>query len=142
MGEWEVCNLRVDTTFAADWPTDWDDALGRLLDGGVRVLNFAGDADYICNWVGSKAFTMALRWEGQAAYRGAKDYVWYHPTSKRSLGEVRKGGRLTNVRVYDAGHMVSQDQPETALLLVQTWLRDSFVVGVDELPFPAKIANR
>ena len=112
----------MDTAFAADWPTDWDDALGNLLDSGLRVLNFAGDADYICNWVGSKAFTMALRWSGRDAYHSAKDYVWYHPTSKRSLGEVRKGGRLTNVRVYDAGHMVPRDQPANALAMINAFI--------------------
>lgn len=138
---WQVCNLKVDTDFAADWPTDWDDALEEVLDAGVRVLNFAGDADYICNWVGSKAYTMSLHWKGRAAYHATKDYVWYHPTTRKSLGEVRSAGGLTNVRVYDAGHMVSQDQPETALLLVTTWLENKFVVGYDELPFPASIAT-
>jgi cathepsin A (carboxypeptidase C) len=140
-GSWQVCNLKVDTDFAADWPTDWDDALEEVLDAGVRVLNFAGDADYICNWVGSKAYTMALHWSGRGAYHTTKDYVWYHPRTRKSLGEVRSAGGLTNVRVYNAGHMVSQDQPETALLLVQTWLGGKFVVGYDELPFPAQIAN-
>ena len=69
------------------------------------------------------------------------DYVWYHPTTRRSLGEVRAAGRLTNIRVYNAGHMVAQDQPEAALLMLQTWLRDNFVVGFDELPFPGNIAG-
>ena len=126
---WQVCNLKVDTDFAADWPTDWSDALEEVLDAGVRVLNFAGDADYICNWVGSKAYTMALHWKGRAAYHATNDYVWYHPATRKSLGEVRSAGGLTNVRVYNAGHMVSQDQPETGLLLVTTWLDGKVVVG-------------
>ena len=36
---------------------------------------------------------------------------------------------------------IVEDQPEAALLMVQTWLRDNFVVGFDELPFPGNTAG-
>ena len=31
------------------------------------------DQDYICNWIGNKAWTMALPWSGQADFKAAED---------------------------------------------------------------------
>ena len=44
-----------------------------LLDNGVRVLIYAGDVDYICNWIGNKAWTMDLPWSGSSQFKNAGD---------------------------------------------------------------------
>lgn len=33
-----------------------------MLAGGVRVMIYAGDMDFICNYKGNKAWTLALDW--------------------------------------------------------------------------------
>ncbi|KAK1139932.1 hypothetical protein N8T08_011009 [Aspergillus melleus] len=46
----------------------------RLVPGlqeQIPVLICAGDADYICNWLGNKAWTEVLEWPGQAKYASA-----------------------------------------------------------------------
>jgi len=38
--------------------------LAPLLDAGIPVLIYSGDQDYICNWRGGLAWTLALKWQG------------------------------------------------------------------------------
>ncbi|KAI0221671.1 hypothetical protein L0F63_000466 [Massospora cicadina] len=38
--------------------------LASLIDRGVRVLLYAGDADFLCNWVGLQDFAEQLSWFG------------------------------------------------------------------------------
>lgn len=40
--------------------------LGNVVDSGIRVLVWAGDADIICNWLGNQAAVLAMQWSGAA----------------------------------------------------------------------------
>ena len=46
--------------------TDKKDTFG--FTDQIPVLIYAGDADYICNWLGNKAWTDALEWHGKGEY--------------------------------------------------------------------------
>ena len=41
-----------------DYATDY---VTHMREGGVRALIYAGDTDFICNWMGNKALTRALQ---------------------------------------------------------------------------------
>jgi carboxypeptidase C (cathepsin A) len=43
--------------------------VAALLERGIRVLIYVGEYDWICNWVGNRAWTEALEWSGGDAYR-------------------------------------------------------------------------
>ena len=64
-GQWQPCSGPPGAGLrAGDW---WDRAAGQLtdvLEGGVHVLVYSGDLDYICNWMGGDAWTRALQWSG------------------------------------------------------------------------------
>ena len=103
-----------------------------MLEGGVRVLIYAGDVDFICNWIGNKAWTKELPWTGHESYVAETDHTWFYTpdatspavaggaarTAKAAAGE----GSLTFLQVYEAGHMVPMDQPAAALALLNTFL--------------------
>jgi cathepsin A (carboxypeptidase C) len=91
-----------------------------LLNAGIPVLIYAGDADYVCNWLGNKAWTLALEWSGSEAFNNAVDSDW------KSEGMVRSANGLTFLQVYGAGHLVPMDQPETALNLINTFTSTGF----------------
>ena len=98
----------------------YQNRIPALLESGARVLIYAGDADYICNWMGNKAWTKAMKWKGQRQYLAAKDVNWN--VGSDVAGKVRHHGGLTFVQVHKAGHMVPMDQPKVALAMLDQFL--------------------
>ena len=47
-----------------------------LLHDGLDVLIYAGDVDYICNWLGNKKWVKALEWDGKEEFNLAEDKPW------------------------------------------------------------------
>jgi len=98
--------------------------VSRLLEAGIRVLIYAGDADYICNWMGNEAWVKAMEWSGKSAFNAAKDEKWItEDVSETWAGNVRSSGSLTWLRVFEAGHMVPYDQASNSLDFFNRWLQ-------------------
>ncbi|KOC10581.1 hypothetical protein AFLA70_151g001881 [Aspergillus flavus AF70] len=87
--------------------------LGEILDSGVRVVLYYGDADYICNWYGGQAVSLAVNYTHDALFRSA-GYVPFLVDGVE-YGEVREAGNFTFLRIYEAGHAVPYYQPKAAL---------------------------
>ncbi|KAK4663742.1 hypothetical protein QC763_611100 [Podospora pseudopauciseta] len=87
--------------------------LSEVVQSGVRVLLWAGDADYLCNWMGNLAVANAIDYSGQLDFvkRGMSAYQ----VNGTSFGEFKTVENLSWLRVYSAGHLVSSDQPRAAL---------------------------
>ncbi|KAK9765664.1 hypothetical protein K7432_005832 [Basidiobolus ranarum] len=108
---------------AGDWMKPYHLNIPELLEDGIRVLVYAGDADFICNWYGNKAWAMELDWSGKKKFNNAKDTNW--TVHGEPAGEVRTAKGLTFLRVFEAGHMVPYDQPENALDMINRWIQKS-----------------
>ncbi|KAK5175139.1 uncharacterized protein LTR77_000276 [Saxophila tyrrhenica] len=89
--------------------------LEHILNSGVRVSLFYGDADYICNWFGGQAISLALKYKHSKEFAAAG----YAPMmySGKEYGEVREYGNFSFTRIYEAGHEVPYYQPQAALAL-------------------------
>ncbi|GAB7359909.1 hypothetical protein MBLNU230_g7436t1 [Neophaeotheca triangularis] len=87
--------------------------LETILDNGIRVSLIYGDADYICNWFGGEALSLALNYTDTEAFASAG----YAPfvVDGEQYGEVREYGQLSFLRMYDAGHEVPYYQPKASL---------------------------
>ncbi|KAF4542580.1 Carboxypeptidase s1 [Lasiodiplodia theobromae] len=85
----------------------------ELLAAGVRVALYYGDADYICNWFGGEAVSLAVEYAHAAEFRGAG----YAPfvVGGTEYGVVRQYGNFSFMRIYEAGHTVPYFQPEASL---------------------------
>jgi len=96
-----------------------------MLENGIRVLIYAGDVDFICNWMGNKAWTKELNWSGKSSFNAAQDYNWEYGSNHEIGGKIRSAdaitgsGTLTFMQIYQAGHMVPMDQPEAALSMLK-----------------------
>lgn len=126
-GKYESCNMQINFKFqmSGDWMRPYVYEIPPLLEDGVRILIYAGDADFICNWMGNKAWTLSLPWTGQQEFKAANDTEWYSNRLDKQAGELRKteNGRFAFLRVFGAGHMVPYDQPESGLDMLQQWVR-------------------
>lgn len=80
------------------------DALERILDEGVRVVLYYGDADYICNWFGGEAVSLAVNYTHSAQFKAA-GYAPFN-IDGHEYGEVREYGNFSFLRIYDSGHQV------------------------------------
>lgn len=117
---WESCSAPVYHAMLFDFMRDLSPKVPQLLAAHVRVLIYAGDQDYICNWIGNSWWVNAMPWSGALEYSQS---VW-QPFLVG--GEVAGAGRvaepLTFLRVYDAGHMVPMDQPARSLEMLRRFI--------------------
>jgi carboxypeptidase C (cathepsin A) len=78
--------------------------LESLLDRSVRIVLYYGDADYICNWFGGEAVSLAVNYTHAARFRAA-GYAPY-VIDGTEYGAVRERGNFSFVRIYESGHQV------------------------------------
>lgn len=86
----------------------------------AQVLNYAGDADFICNHMGVEAWSDALVWKGQEAFQATTGNVWITEDGKEG-GIVRSAEGFTFLRMFESGHMCPFDQPAVSAEMVAAW---------------------
>ena len=91
--------------------------LELLLNAGVRVALYYGDADYICNWFGGEAVSLAVNYTYSEEFRAA-DYAPF-VVDGVEYGEVRQYGNFSFLRIYESGHEVPFYQPAASLAMFQ-----------------------
>ena len=104
------------------------------MDSGVRVALTYGDADYICNWFGGQAISLALEWKYAKEFRAA-GYVPF-TVDGTEYGEVRQYGNFSFLRMYEAGHEVPYYQPKASLELFKRVLSNLIVADGSEALTP------
>ncbi|GMH48528.1 hypothetical protein TrRE_jg6279, partial [Triparma retinervis] len=109
---WTECSKVVDIVmvYGGDWMKTFDSHVAEVLESGVRGLIYAGEYDFICNWMGNNAWTTILEWEGGDEFGKAKNTTWVTEKGEEA-GSYRSAAGLTFLKVKDAGHMVPRDQP-------------------------------
>ncbi|KAK6333354.1 hypothetical protein TWF718_011168 [Orbilia javanica] len=122
---YDSCNFDINRNFlfAGDWMKPYHRLVPDLLKE-IPVLIYAGDADFICNWLGNHAWTEALEWPGKAAFNKVELSDFKMADSGKSVGQIKSSGHLTFLRIYQAGHMTPMDQPESSLEFFNRWLRN------------------
>ncbi|KAJ7637079.1 serine carboxypeptidase [Roridomyces roridus] len=96
--------------------------LPELVDGGVRLLVYAGQADMMANYMGNERWVENLDTKFKSQFAAAEALPWKLQESNKVAGKVRSAGNITFVTVFEAGHMVAHDQPEAALDLFTRWM--------------------
>ncbi|CAK7891269.1 carboxypeptidase Y [[Candida] anglica] len=124
--EYQSCNFDVNRNFmfAGDWMKPYHKAVIELLEKGLPVLIYAGDKDFICNWLGNQAWANDLDWSGHDEF--AKQPVRKWKAGKTHAGDVKNYENFTFLRVFGAGHMVPYDQPENSLDMVNRWIAGDY----------------
>ncbi|KAL9050228.1 MAG: hypothetical protein Q9162_006763 [Coniocarpon cinnabarinum] len=128
---YEGCNFDINRNFLfqGDWMKPYHRLVPKILEQEVPVLVYAGDADFICNWLGNLAWTEHLAWPGKKAYNQAamEDLVVEGDKEHSKIGSVKSAGNFTFMRLHAGGHMVPHDQPLASLEMVNRWLSGEWV---------------
>ncbi|KAK3660881.1 hypothetical protein LTR56_000639 [Elasticomyces elasticus] len=107
------------STVSAAFTTTGDDdresgtieALQKLLKQGVYFVEFAGDADYNCNWLGGEVVSEMIEAPGFST----AGYTNMSTSDNIVHGQVKQAGTFAFARIYESGHEVPFYQPLTAL---------------------------
>lgn len=102
---------------------DWMKPIQRYVPdilAKIPVLIYAGDADYICNWLGNRAWTKALEWPGQDAFNGAEVQPLH--SGDANYGNLTTAENFAFIQIFEAGHMVPTDQPQGSLDMLNRWV--------------------
>jgi carboxypeptidase C (cathepsin A) len=121
VGAWEDCSTSVHMSLLGDWMLNYAQTLPDLLEANIPVLIYAGDTDYICNWMGNKAWVMNLDWAGKQDFTTARDLPW-----KDGKGEVRSAKGFTFLKLTNCGHMAPMDCGSATLEMLDQLLFSSF----------------
>ena len=114
---WDSCNYGINMKFRGDWMKDFSGYVTELLEAGLPALIYAGDVDFICNYLGNQAWTLGLEWSHKDDFTAAGTHDW-----SNGKGLARTANGFTFLQVYDGGHMVPTDQPEAALEMLKTYI--------------------
>jgi cathepsin A (carboxypeptidase C) len=120
---YDSCNFDINRNFLfqGDWMQPFHRLVPNILEE-IPVLIYAGDADFICNWLGNQAWTEALEWSGKKDFNRADIKDLNLGDAKKEYGKVKSSGNFTFMQIYGAGHMVPMDQPENSLDMLNRWL--------------------
>ncbi|KAL3909008.1 MAG: hypothetical protein SGILL_008264, partial [Bacillariaceae sp.] len=114
---WNACNMGINMKFHTDWMKDFSPYVKDLLEAGFPALIYAGDVDFICNYLGNQAWTKGLNWKHKDDFNSAPVHDW-----NGGAGLARSSNGFTFLQVKDGGHMVPADQPEVSLTMLETFL--------------------
>ncbi|PNY28049.1 Carboxypeptidase, partial [Tolypocladium capitatum] len=127
---YDSCNFDINRNFLmnGDWMKPYFRVVPKLLEE-IPVLIYAGDADFICNWLGNQAWTNALEWPGHEDFAAAKSQGLKigSGTKTEDYGQFKTARNLTFMQIYGAGHMTPMDQPEASIDFLNRWLRGEWL---------------
>ncbi|KAJ9131642.1 Carboxypeptidase [Pleurostoma richardsiae] len=89
------------------------DTLSDVVDRGVQVLIWAGDADWICNYLGGLYVVGNLTFIGSSSF--AQKQVEPYTVDGAEYGLFKTQDNISWLQVYEAGHEVPYYQPQVAL---------------------------
>jgi cathepsin A (carboxypeptidase C) len=121
VSSYESCNFDINRNFLlnGDWMLPFHTFIPELLKE-IPVLIYAGDADYICNWLGNQAWTEALEWSGKSKFNKAD--IKSFKVNGEEAGKYKAAGNFTFMQIYQAGHMVPFNQPDASLQMLNRWI--------------------
>jgi carboxypeptidase C (cathepsin A) len=87
--------------------------LSSVVQSGIQVVVWAGDADWICNWFGNLAAANAVTYSGSSAFNAAA--LAPYTVAGTQGGTFKQVDNFGFLRVFGAGHEVPFYQPQVAL---------------------------
>ena len=133
-----MCSGKVHEDMMADWMRNLEPTIPPMLEGGLRVMIYAGENDFICNWLGNHRWVKAMEWSGRARFNAAMPQPFV--VDGTTAGDVTElEGSLSFVKVSESGNMVPMDQPRNAVEMLRRFINGEAIAGGEWKP-PASVA--
>ncbi|WWC64204.1 uncharacterized protein I303_106812 [Kwoniella dejecticola CBS 10117] len=125
----QSCNMQINQNFLlqGDAMHNAGALLNELIDSGIRVLIYSGQADMLVNAIGCSRVVDNLETKYSATYAKASKKKFVNSDDKVSGWTKAAGkgaGNLAFVAFANAGHMVPHDDPVGALTMITKWLKN------------------
>lgn len=118
--KWEPCNGSVGSNFGDDFYRSYKSDVEYALQQGYKVLIYAGDYDFICNWESNRNYLKFLNWKGEKEFNKQKLKPWM--VGKEEAGLFESYENLMFIRIYKAGHMAPMDKPNELLYMLNNFV--------------------
>ena len=125
--KWEMCSNKVHAEMMGDWMRNLEPVVPPMLEAGLRVMVYAGENDFICNWLGNRRWVREMEWSGHEAFNAALPAPFVVDGS--TGGDVIEHGRLSFVKISEAGHMVPMDQPRNGVEMLRRFINGEPMAG-------------
>ncbi|KAL3508207.1 hypothetical protein ACH5RR_033589 [Cinchona calisaya] len=112
--KWEVCSYSVFRTYRDTVPSLLP-VYRKLINGGLKIWIYSGDADGRVPVIGSRYCIEALNLQVKSPW-----HSWYH--RHQVGGRIVEYEGLTFVTIRGAGHLVPLNKPSQALALIDSFL--------------------
>jgi len=137
----QSCNDQVNRDFQLSGDNMHNAAalIPELIENGIRLLIYAGEDDFMCNYLGNERWMLGLNtvFSGEFNQTSHK-YMSHFPSSNKTQTDSSKtehhvgtlryagpgAGNITFVSLFDAGHMVPYNQPQISLEMINNWLEN------------------
>eukprot|EP00998_Keelungia_sp_KM082_P002088 NODE_1252_length_1408_cov_58.128806_g1241_i0.p1 GENE.NODE_1252_length_1408_cov_58.128806_g1241_i0~~NODE_1252_length_1408_cov_58.128806_g1241_i0.p1 ORF type:complete len:447 (+),score=70.97 NODE_1252_length_1408_cov_58.128806_g1241_i0:48-1343(+) len=98
----------------------------NILNHGVRVLIYQGQMDPILTWSGQEAWLYTLDWEHIAQFIAAKRFSLERVGGSDSYGFIQYDHNLAFGLMFNAGHLVPENQPANSLDMITRFVSDDW----------------
>ncbi|ODV63183.1 peptidase S10, serine carboxypeptidase, partial [Ascoidea rubescens DSM 1968] len=125
--DYVTCSSTVSSAFdlSGDHLKPFQQYVAEVLNNDIPVLIYAGDKDFMCNWLGNEAWTSELNYKNHKKYKKV-DFKDYITLENQHAGYIKNYDKFTFIRMFDAGHMVPHDQPKNSLDMINRWLNGDY----------------
>ncbi|KAF9226828.1 alpha/beta-hydrolase [Gyrodon lividus] len=95
----------------------------------IPVLLFAGDQDFICNYMGIESMIKSMTWNGEKGLGKVQTKSW--SVNETPVGTWVSSRNLTYAKIFNASHMVPYDVPDVAHDMILRFMGMNFSAIVD-----------
>ncbi|KAG1806423.1 alpha beta-hydrolase [Suillus plorans] len=125
---WVECSGRVSTEMHDYLSPSSVTLLPSVLEK-IPVLLFAGDQDFICNYMGIESMIKSLTWNGEKGLGKVQTKSW--TVNGVQAGTWVSSRNLTYAKIFNASHMVPYDVPDITHDMILRFMGMNFSAIVD-----------
>ncbi|PAV21036.1 alpha beta-hydrolase [Pyrrhoderma noxium] len=136
---WTECNGRIGRELRNRNSPSSITLLPKVIER-VPVMLFAGDQDFICNYMGIESLIQSMEWNGQTGLGTVKTETWSVDGVPAGTWVESRG--LTYVKIFNSSHMVPFDLPHVSHDMILRFMGVNFSAIADgSARIPSKVGD-